>query len=280
MNGTSELGLSIASCYNFAHSNYKRRREKQVGRVAYQNSDSHVCAEIPSPGPNKHTQKRSAMKKPFVQIALDYPSVEEALTVAEVGVAAGVDILEAGTPLIVAEGIRAIGELARAFPDMPVLADYKTMDSGFKNVQLTKAQGGHYMTVCANAPDETVQSAIREGKTSGIQVVVDTIGVPQQAERAKTCADWGVDWIYLHYGADQRRSDNTRDTVMWLPEVLQAVNIPVGVATFDIEDAVRAAELGADLVAIGHPLIGVDDDSRRRLAEYVQAVKEAYRPRN
>ncbi|MBN00611.1 MAG: hypothetical protein CMJ77_15960 [Planctomycetaceae bacterium] len=130
------------------------------------------------------------MKKPFVQIALDYPSVEEALTVAEIGVAAGVDILEAGTPLIVAEGIRAIGELARAFPDMPVLADYKTMDSGFKNVQLTKAQGGHYMTVCANAPDATVQSAIREGKTSGIQVVVDTIGVPQQAERAKTCADW------------------------------------------------------------------------------------------
>ena len=50
-----------------------------------------------------------------------------------------------------------IGRLVRAFPDFPVLADYKTMDSGFRNVQRTAEQGGHVMTVCANAPDETVR---------------------------------------------------------------------------------------------------------------------------
>ena len=97
---------------------------------------------------------------PLVQLALDFPTIDEALRMAEVGVRAGVDILEAGTPLIVAEGAKSIGALAKAFPNYPILADYKTMDSGGKNVLLTQKQGGHYMTVCANSADETVKAAI------------------------------------------------------------------------------------------------------------------------
>ena len=122
---------------------------------------------------------------PLVQLALDFPTIEEAIAAAEVGLRAGVDILEAGTPLIVAQGAGVIGQLARAFPNMPILADYKTMDSGFKNVLITQREGGHYMTVCANSPDETVQSAIAEGKKTGIKVVTDTIGVKDQAARVR-----------------------------------------------------------------------------------------------
>src|ERR1051326_6399 len=114
---------------------------------------------------------------PLVQLALDFPTVDEALRLAEVGVRAGVDILEAGTPLIVAQGADCIGKLAQAFPSYPILADYKTMDSGGKNVLLTRRQGGHYMTVCANAADETVKAAIAAGKETGIKVVTDMIGV-------------------------------------------------------------------------------------------------------
>jgi 3-hexulose-6-phosphate synthase/6-phospho-3-hexuloisomerase len=221
---------------------------------------------------NKHS-----LKPPIVQLALDLPTIEEALAVAAMGVRAGVDLLEAGTPLIVAEGARSIGAIAQAFPNFPVLADYKTMDSGFKNVLITQAQGGHYMTVCANSPDETVQSAIAEGKKTGIVVVTDTIGVVDQAGRARQCAEWGVDMVYLHYGADQRRADDSRDTVQWLPEVLAAVDVPVGVATFGVEDAVRAVAMGASLVAIGHPLI-TGPDAEQKLAEFVRRVKESYRP--
>ena len=58
--------------------------------------------------------------------------------------------------------------MVKAFPGYPVLADYKTMDSGGKNVLRTKAHGGHIMTVCANSPDETVQAAVAAGKETGI----------------------------------------------------------------------------------------------------------------
>jgi 3-hexulose-6-phosphate synthase len=214
-------------------------------------------------------------KLPLVQLALDFPTIDEALRFAEIGVRAGVDILEAGTPLIVAEGAKAIGALAKAFPTYPILADYKTMDSGGKNVLLTQKQGGHYMTVCANAADETVKAAIAEGKRTGIKVVTDMIGVKDIAARASVVARWGVDMIYLHYAADQRRADATRDSTQWLESALSVVDIPVGVGTFGVEDAVRAVKGGAQLVAIGHPLFD-SPDVLGALKHYVEQVKANY----
>lgn len=217
-------------------------------------------------------------KPPVTQIALDYSTIEEALAMAKLGVEAGIDWLEIGTPLIVSQGVAPIGQMARAFPNHPVLADYKTMDSGWKNVERTQAQGGQIMTVCANAPDETVKSAIATGKQTGIWVVADTIGVKNQAPRARQCADWGVNMVYLHYGADQRKADPSRDSTQWIDEVLAAVEIPVGVGCFGIEDAVRAVQKGVDLVVIGHPLISADNPLEQ-LKQFVREVKSAYRPR-
>jgi 3-hexulose-6-phosphate synthase/6-phospho-3-hexuloisomerase len=217
-------------------------------------------------------------KPPVIQIALDYATIDEALAMAKIGVAAGVDWLEIGTPLIVSQGVAPIGQMVRAFPEYPVLADYKTMDSGWKNVQRTAEQGGHVMTVCANAPDETVRSAIAESKKNGVWVVVDTIGVKDQAARARQCAEWGAHMIYLHYGADQRKADATRDSTQWLEEVQRAVSIPIGVGCFLAEDGARAAALGAELIAIGHPVIS-SSDPLRELSEFVRQVRAAYRPR-
>lgn len=216
-------------------------------------------------------------RPPVIQIALDYATIDEALDMAKIGVEAGVDWLEIGTPLIVAQGVAPIGKMVRAFPDYPVLADYKTMDSGWKNVQRTAEQGGHIMTVCAGAPDDTVKSAIAEGKKSGIWVVADTIGVANQSARSRQCAAWGVQMIYLHYGADQRKADASRDSTQWLSDVGQSVSVPIGVGCFGVEDGVKAASHGAELVAIGHPLISAADPLAE-LKRFVGEVKAAYRP--
>src|SRR3954467_6921115 len=194
---------------------------------------------------------------PIIQIALDFPTIEEAIAMAGIGIKAGVDWLEVGTPLIVSQGVATIGELKRMYPDFPVLADYKTMDSGGKNVMLTQQQGGQVMTVCGNAPDETVQGAVAASKQTGVWVVVDLIGVKNVGARARQCEQWGVNMVYLHYGADQRRADVKRDSTQWLDEVMGAVSksFPIGVGTFDAQDAVRAVSKGASLVAIGRPVI-------------------------
>lgn len=216
---------------------------------------------------------------PIVQLALDYATIDEALAMAEIGVEAGVDILEAGTPLIVSQGVGVIGKLARAFPDYPILADYKTMDSGGKNVLITQQQGGHYMTVCANAADETVQAAVRaKAEAPGVKVVVDTIGVKDQAARCRQCEQWGVDMLYLHHAADQWRADMSKDGTYMLRPVLEAVKLPVGIGTFGVKDATWAVQHGAELVAVGHPVIS-GKDPLSELTRYVQEVKASYKPR-
>jgi 3-hexulose-6-phosphate synthase len=218
------------------------------------------------------------LKPPVIQIALDFATIEEALAVARIGVEAGVDWLEIGTPLIISQGLAPIGAMVRAFPNYLVLADYKTMDSGGKNVHRTKAQGGHIMTVCANAPDETVKAAVAASKETGVWVVADTIGVKQQATRARQCAEWGVDMIYLHYGADQRVAKPAEDSTQWMDEIMAAVSIPVGVGCFGVEDAVRAVAKGADNVTIGHPVVS-SPDALDELRRFVREVRAAYRPR-
>jgi 3-hexulose-6-phosphate synthase/6-phospho-3-hexuloisomerase len=218
------------------------------------------------------------LKPPVIQIALDYATVDEALAMAKIGIEAGVDWLEVGTPLIISQGLSPISDMVRAFPGYPVLADYKTMDSGGKNVHRTKLHGGHLMTVCANAPDETIRSAIEASKMTGVWVVADTIGVKQQVSRARQCAEWGVHMVYLHYGADQRVADSSKDSTQWLDMVLSAVSVPVGVGCFGVKDAVHAVERGAELVAIGHPLIS-SANPFEELRQFVEQVRANYRPR-
>ena len=218
------------------------------------------------------------IRPPVIQLAIDLFTVDEALRLAETGAKAGVDWLEAGTPLIVRRGADAIGAIARAFPEFPVLADYKTMDSGGRNVHLTAEQGGRLMTVCAGATDETISSAVAASRDAGVLVVVDTIGVRDQVGRAKEVERLGAHSVYLHYGADQRRADASRDSTQWVESVGAAVRVPFGAGTFGVEDGVRASQLGADVIVIGHPLIS-GPDPLSALREYCEKVREAYRPR-
>ena len=65
---------------------------------------------------------------PFIQVSMDVTSIEEAMEMAHAAKRAGVDWLEAGTPLILAEGLHCVRALRTEFPDMPIIADLKTMD--------------------------------------------------------------------------------------------------------------------------------------------------------
>ena len=51
----------------------------------------------------------------IVQISLDLTSIPEALETAAMALRAGVDWLEAGTPLIIAEGMHGVRALRAAF---------------------------------------------------------------------------------------------------------------------------------------------------------------------
>src|ERR1700761_4148117 len=110
---------------------------------------------------NEVTMEKLQITAPVVQVAIDVLNIDAALRLGEAAVKAGADWLEAGTPLITFAGVSAIGALARAFPGVPVLADYKMMDGVRKYVVETANQGGRLATICAVASDASLREAIR-----------------------------------------------------------------------------------------------------------------------
>jgi 3-hexulose-6-phosphate synthase/6-phospho-3-hexuloisomerase len=63
--------------------------------------------------------------KPILQLALDFIDLQRALKNAQAGIAGGVNWLEAGTPLIKSEGLNAVRELRKLFPQTTIVADMK-----------------------------------------------------------------------------------------------------------------------------------------------------------
>ena len=72
----------------------------------------------------------------ILQLALDFVDLHRAVNVAQLAVPAGVDWVEAGTPLIKSEGLDAVRELKRLFPDKVIVADMKIMDAGRTEVEI------------------------------------------------------------------------------------------------------------------------------------------------
>lgn len=66
---------------------------------------------------------------PMLQVALDNLSMAAAYDTTRL-IAAEVDIIEVGTILCVAEGVRAVRDLKALYPDRIVLADAKIADAG------------------------------------------------------------------------------------------------------------------------------------------------------
>ncbi len=216
-----------------------------------------------------------AIRPPIIQVAVDALNLDRALRVAEAAVAAGADWIEAGTPLITFEGVRAIGVLAREFPEHPVLADFKMMDGVRKYVLATAEQGGRIATICGVASDASLRTAVQAGRESGVRILCDLYAAPDGPRRAREVEALGVDAAYIHYGADQRSEDAQRDPLLFLDEVAGHLHIPLGAGTFSAEDGAAAIRRGADLVVIGAPYI-LEEDPTASLREYVARVREAW----
>ena len=215
---------------------------------------------------------------PIVQVAVDVLQADRAMRIAEAAVRAGVDWIEAGTPLITFQGVPVIGALASAFPETPVLADFKMMDGVRKYVLATADQGGRLATICGVASDASIAAAVAAGRESGVRIVCDLYAALDGPRRAREVIALGVDSAYIHWGADQRAARPEVDPLLYLEELAGALPVPVGVGTFSIEDGVRAARAGAEILVIGVPYI-LEEDPEPSLRAYVQEAKAAWRGR-
>ena len=196
----------------------------------------------------------------IVQISLDLISIPEALATARIAMSAGVDWLEAGTPLIIAEGMNGVRALRQEFPGVPIVADLKTMDGGWLEAEMMARAGATHIVVMERAHEETVKMVVKAGKDFGVKVMGDNLAAEDKIAAAKRLEDLGCDFVIHHVGYDERRGLAAAgrpwpSPLEQLREVVAAVHVPVqAVGGLSIEQAIRTPEYGAPVVVLGAPL--------------------------
>ena len=203
---------------------------------------------------------------PSVQISLVLTDLDEALETAALALRAGVDWLEAGTPLILAEGLRSVRTLREAFPHVPIVADLKTMDGGYLEAEMMAKAGATHVVVMARAHEETIRCVVNAGRDFGCKVMGDNLACPDMVAGAKWLEDLGCEYVIHHIGYDERRGIAAAGSRMPSPldqlrDVVAAVNVPVqAVGGLSLEQAIACPSYGAPLVVLGAPLT-IDADA-------------------
>jgi 3-hexulose-6-phosphate synthase len=217
------------------------------------------------------------MMKAIVQLSLDLTDLSEALRTADLAVQVGVDWLEVGTPLIIAEGMRAVRELRARYPEIPIVADLKTMDGGWLEAEIMAKAGASMVVVMGQAHAETVELVVKAGSDFGVKVMGDNMAMADPVEGAKRLEELGCDYVIHHVGFDMRTLRRERGLAAPTPldrlrEVVEAVSVPVqAVGGLTVEQAVDTPGYGAPLVVIGAPL-AIDAHAFRTASSDVESI--------
>ena len=201
--------------------------------------------------------------RPIVQISLDLTTIEESLDHARKAVRAGVDWLEAGTPLLLGEGLHAVHALRREFPNYPVVADLKTMDGGYLEAEMMAKVGATHVVVMARAHPATIKVVVQCGRDYGVKVMGDDLGCEDKPAASRRMQDLGVDYIVHHVGYDERRDSEVIAAHGGVPPspldelaaVVKAVTIPVqAVGGLSVEQVMQLPKFGVFHLVLGAPL--------------------------
>lgn len=227
---------------------------------------------------------KANLHRPHVQVSLDLTTIDDALHMAKIAVEAGVDWLEAGTPLILSEGLRAIRALHEQFPTVPIVADLKTMDGGYGSVEKVARAGASWCVVMGVAHPATIKACVAAGRDYDVGIMGDVLADPDKAAKARQLQDLGIDVIIVHTGYDERHAIPQASPWDDLAAVVAAVDVPVqAVGGLQLADFPKLPVAGAPLVVVGAPLVigneiahpgeSRDEHLARILSEVVRIVK-------
>ncbi|GGK81626.1 orotidine 5'-phosphate decarboxylase / HUMPS family protein [Mangrovihabitans endophyticus] len=213
--------------------------------------------------------KRSDLTHGIVQVSLDLKNLDDGLRMAAIAVEAGADWLEIGTPLVMAEGTRAVRALRAEYPDHPLVADLKIMDGGYGEAAMFAEAGADAVVVMGRAHDATVQRVCEAGARYGLLVMGDDMAAGDRVAEARRLEELGVGMVLHHIGHDHRtvHRELGLSPLTDLPGIVAATTVPVqAVGGLSIDQAVGCPAIGAGVVVFGAPL-AIDDETSFTIPE-------------
>jgi len=206
----------------------------------------------------------------ILQVALDFVDMARAMKVAK-EVADSADWIEAGTPLIKANGMDAVRQLKKAFPKKKVVADLKIADTGDVETEMAAKAGADVVTVLGSMDDQTIIHAVEAAKNFGCEVMVDLLNVQNLEEHAKRAEDLGADYVLVHTGIDQQMIG--KDVFADLKRVSGLVKIPIAIAGgIKPENMAQAVKGGAEIIIVGGA-ITKSPNAKKTAAAFKKAAK-------
>ena len=188
--------------------------------------------------------------EPVLQVALDFENLHRALQVAKEAVEGGADWIEAGTPLIKSEGMNAIREIKKNFPNKIVVADMKTADVGGFETELAAKSGAQIVTILGISDDPTITEAVKAGKKYGAEIMIDLLQVENVEERVKQLEKLGVKYFCEHVGIDMQMIG--KNPLKLLERVVASTKLPVAVAGgLNKESIPDVVKRGASVIIVG-----------------------------
>ncbi len=140
------------------------------------------------------------MTKPMIQIALDQTNLTDAVVVAS-NVASYVDVIEVGTILAFAEGMKAVSTLRQNHPDHILVCDMKTTDGGAILSRMAFEAGADWITVSAAAHIATIAACKKVADELNGEIQIEIYG-NWTMQDAKAWVDLGITQAIYHRSRD------------------------------------------------------------------------------
>ncbi|MFB0560234.1 MAG: bifunctional 5,6,7,8-tetrahydromethanopterin hydro-lyase/3-hexulose-6-phosphate synthase [Candidatus Lokiarchaeia archaeon] len=212
-------------------------------------------------------------RPPYLQIALDNPSLEQAIRVIKELPRSDRLILEAGTPLIKRYGVSVVSRLREVVPDVFIIADLKTLDTAQVEVDIAYEETADAAVVSGLASMASIDRFIYEANRLGIYAIIDLMEVMDPVEKLKNLKKL-PDVIILHRAIDV---ETTGEKPRWhlikeMDEAFKGHKMLFAVAGgIRPETSIEALKAGADILIVGR-YITQSKDIERSTREFIEIL--------
>lgn len=181
---------------------------------------------------------RGTLEKPQLQIALDTFDMPSALRPLNAAVSK-IDVIECGTILIIAEGLRAVREIRALYPDKTILADVRIAEAGALISRACFEAGANWVSVVAGASMTTVEQVAKVAQEFGGEVQIE-LGEDYNPDQARQWYELGARQVIVHRSRDAEAAgrltwgENDKERIRELHEMGFKVTVTGGVTAKDL----------------------------------------------
>jgi bifunctional enzyme Fae/Hps len=195
-------------------------------------------------------------RPPYLQVALDVPTIENLEFILNALPKSDRIILEAGTPLIKKFGIEVI-EHIREYFDGFIVADLKTLDTGRVEVRMAFESTANAVAISGVAPKSTILKGIHECQKCGIMSYLDMMNVENPINLYNSLK-LKPDVVILHRGIDEETFGVKKEFGIGREDIDTILAIAGGVNPENVDELIK----NYDILIVGRAITKSRDPGR------------------